>query len=51
MNDPFAHEYEQAPAYPAAHVPLSVLPLAVAVSTQLFVVSAAQGAGAQVLVT
>ena len=34
-----------------AHVPVSVAPLAVAVSTQLFVISAAHGFAVQVLVT
>ena len=48
---PRTHEYEQAPVYPVAHVPVSVLPLFVAVSTQLSVVPATHGFAAQVLVT
>jgi hypothetical protein len=37
--------------YPGAQVPVSVLPLFIAPSTQSSVVPAAQGLGAQVLVT
>jgi hypothetical protein len=46
LQVPLLHAKEQLPVYPNAHVPVSVLPLFVIARTQLFVVPAAQGAGA-----
>jgi hypothetical protein len=48
---PLLHEKEQAPVYPTAQVPVSVLPLFVVVRTQLLVVPAVQAAGAHVSLT
>ena len=47
---PRLHAYEQLPVYPLAQLP-ELWPLFVGGRTQLLVVSAAQGFGAQVLVT